>query len=137
MNAMAATNWLVVVGLLYLGCAFGLAAKAIASYPSEGSHAASRAARQRVDAAMALPFMLVGIVSLVAGQFYSGAMSGGVVSLAISLALALIVYAGLEGLVVESVRDEDHPLPHAQPSMLVAVAPPAEVERRPLQIVQG
>jgi hypothetical protein len=74
---------------------------------------------------------------MVAGQFYSGAMSGGIVALAIFLALALILYVGLEGLLVESVREEERMLPQAQPGMLLAIAPPAEVERRPLQIVQG
>jgi hypothetical protein len=134
MNAVASTNWLTVVGLVYLGCAIGFLVKAIAGGAVDSTRA-SEAACRRADAMTCLPFLAGGVGLLLAAQFYSRALDAPVVLLMLLLGLALVVCAGLDGLSIE--------VPPGQRSMShdgerpTVIVPSEEPERHPLHIVKG
>lgn len=139
MNAVGNPNWLFLVGMLFLGCGLVLLAKtAVGRLGQTFDEAGTRrtACQQRIDGMMSVPFLAVGLVLMMGAQFYRGDLGGPTVALALSAAVGLVFYWGLEGLFVERLisqgarRDELRPLtPLAHPT-------PASTEPRPaLQIV--
>lgn len=135
MHMIATTNWLAVVGYLYVGCALGLLARAASGTLAHGGpdRDTPRAASQRVNALFSLPFLVVGLVLLIAAQFGTGSLSAPIVVLTLSLAAALILFAALEDLLVEF-RVADQPASQSQPRPMPAPIP-ADLERPTLQIV--
>jgi hypothetical protein len=135
MDTTVTTNWMTIVGLLYLGVALMLLAKTLALPLSDRTHEsiAGRAAAQRADAVLAMPFLAVGFLALIAAQFHLAPLSIPVVLLLISLCVALVVYVGLDGYFTE----QSEPMLHRELPQRLQLAPSAEPERPALQIVQG
>jgi hypothetical protein len=138
MNTVGNPNWLVLVGMLFMACGLVLLAKSAIGrlgqvFDGEGARRA--ACQRRIDGMMAVPFLAVGLALLMAAQFYRGDLGGSTIALALSAAVGLVFYWGLEGLFVEHLIDQDAPSdePRAAPFVHpVAIA----VETRPtLQIV--
>ncbi|MET0193358.1 MAG: hypothetical protein ABW200_08310 [Hyphomicrobiaceae bacterium] len=135
MDATVTTNWMTIVGLLYLGVALMLLAKPLALPLWDRTHEtiAGRAAAQRADAVLALPFLAVGFVTLIAAQFHLAALGIPVVLLLISLCVALVLYVGLDGYFIE----QGEPMQQRELPQRPQLAPGAEPERPALQIVQS
>lgn len=139
MSAIDSPNWLTIVGLLFVGCAVLMLVKSVAGslerrYDDEGTLRA--ACQARVDGIASTPFLMVALMLLITGQFYACDLSAFIVLLALDAAVCLILYVGLEGLIVE--RALQH-LRHApSPHDRSASSLPASFDPRPpLHVVQS
>lgn len=99
---MAGANWIAVSAIIVLSCGIMLLAKALIGTVSLADRdGARRAWQQRVDAVMSLPYLAAGMLLLLAAQFVHSEIGPLSVLLALSAALGLIIYVGVEGLVVD------------------------------------
>lgn len=132
MHNIATPNWLAIAGFIYLTFAFGLALSGMMRAAPTGSllQRTRAEAGRRIDAMMAMPFLVVGMVGLVLAQLTTAALSPAIVVLILSAPMALLLYAGFEGLWVEAQVEEvevDEPVQHKPllrlPSPVPASAP--------------
>jgi hypothetical protein len=143
MTAMQDPNWHALTGLLFIACGLALLAKSaigdMTRYLDEAGAQRSWC-QQRVDGLMAVPFLAVGLVLLIAGQFQHGEFGPPLVLLALSAAFGLLLYLGLEGLVVERLFEQHYARATEARSLPVtpAAKPALAPEQRPaLQIAHA
>ena len=140
MTEIVTPNWLVLIGFLFLSCAFVLISKSLVGSLGRGFDergARQAACQQRVDGLMSVPFAATGVVLMMAAQFYRADISPSMVILALSAAAALIIYWGVEGLFVERLIDLDQRKREAVKTLPISHSEPVQSELRPaLQIVQ-
>lgn len=107
MNSIATPNWLAIAGFIHLFFALGLMLSALMrGAVAETALQRTRAeAERRVDAMMAMPFLVVGMCCLVGAQLASMPMTPSIVVLILSAPMALLLYLGFEGLWVEDMVD--------------------------------
>lgn len=134
MNSIATPNWLAIAGFIYLTFAFGLALNGMMRSAPTGSllHRTKAEAGRRIDALMAMPFLVVGMSCLILAQLSTAALSAAIVVLILSAPMALLLYVGFEGLWVEAEVGEAEPVQH-KPLLRLPSPVPASPAASPAQ----
>jgi hypothetical protein len=143
MNAMGSPNWFALTGLLFVACGLALIAKGAIGDLTRSLDAPGQrrgVCQQRVDGLTSIPFMTIGLILLMTAEFYHGELSPPMVLLALSAALGLVLYAGVEGLLVEQLVASRAAHEETGPSVkpVSATKPALSQEQRPaLQIAHA
>jgi hypothetical protein len=117
-------NLLAVAGVMLTMAGLGLLARAVLA-GTEGDEAKRIAARRRVDIWFAVPLGMLGLAMIGAAQVVSVGLTPFVVITMLALAFTLILYAMIEGSLVEALTGESLARRH-QPR-LAQIAPPQPV----------
>jgi hypothetical protein len=103
MTTVGNPNLIAAAGLIIVACGLGLFGRAVLSAVSGDVYTAGRAAaKTRVDLAFAAPMLLTGIIVLAGALFVSSGITPMITLLLLSVAFALLIYALLEGSIVEA-----------------------------------
>lgn len=134
MDSIASPNWLAIAGLIHLAFALGLMLIALTRQAVGGSllQRTRVDAGRRVDALMAMPFLLVGFSLLVAAHLVTAAATPSIVVLILSAPMALLLYWGYEGLWTDQLCDESGLAEPAKPLLRLPSPAPAMAAAAPV-----